>query len=201
MSTDTNCIHLANGFISWSAYSQACKTILYSHAFAHKKQVVLIDPIELTPEIESELLKLGQPTVIMLTNANHERASLDLRSKYNIPLAASVHAVKELIRKPEVICEDVSQIHELTPISIYGAAPGETAFYHAQTRTMIVGDALINLDETGFDLLPEKYCENQIDMRKSLTKLLDYPFETLLVAHGDPLTNDAFNQLKSLLAA
>ncbi len=86
-------------------------------------------------------------------------------------------------------------------VTIAGAAAGEIALHLcADGGTLIVGDALINMGSQGFTLLPAKYCDNQKKMRLSLRQLLDYPFERILFAHGEPVTAQAHARLAELLA-
>ena len=85
-------------------------------------------------------------------------------------------------------------------MAIDGAATGETAFHFADDGgTMVIGDALINLEPYGFTLLPAKYCSDQRAMRRSLRRLLEWPFERLLFAHGTPILTAAREQLETLL--
>ena len=192
---------LNDTFITWSAYDSECKTDVFSCAFKRQKRLILIDPIEPSPDCEEQIIQSGTPALIILTNSNHQRSTEYWRNKYNIPLAASALAVKELTIKPEVVLEDLKQLHSLEPISLSGGTPGETALYHKESKTMILGDAVINLSDTGFSFLPEKYCQNQQELKESLTKLLAYSFETLILAHGVPLTDNPKDQLEKLLSS
>ncbi|MEM9445871.1 MAG: MBL fold metallo-hydrolase [Verrucomicrobiota bacterium] len=193
--------YLNKYFFVWSTYDPSCKTEVYSYALIRDKKLILIDPIEPSADCEEELLKAGPPALIILTNSNHERANTYWKNKYNLPLGASASSVKDLSLMPEVILEDLKQIHTLKPIYLPGGAPGETALYHETSKTMIVGDALINLEETSFDILPAKYCSDQQELIQSLKKLLAFPFETLLMAHGAPLTENPMGKLNKILSS
>ena len=65
--------------------------------------------------------------------------------------------------------------------------------------TLIFGDALINMGSNGFSFLPNKYCFNPKLMRRSLRKVLDYPCERILFAHGTPILSQAKSRLTNLL--
>jgi hypothetical protein len=85
-------------------------------------------------------------------------------------------------------------------VAIEGGPNGETAIHFAGTQgTMVIGDALINFEPYGFTLLPAKYCSNFKLMRRSLAKLLDYPFERMFFAHGMPILVHARDRLELLL--
>lgn len=89
---------------------------------------------------------------------------------------------------------------ELTPITIDGAVAGETAlFFAGDGGTIVVGDALINVEPYGFALLPKKYCSDQEEMRRSLWQLLNFSFERLLFAHGYPLVASTQERLEEVL--
>jgi hypothetical protein len=50
----------------------------------------------------------------------------------------------------------------------------------------VVGDALVNLPGRGLEILPDKYCTNPTQLRRSLRHL---PMADLvLTAHGAPFT-------------
>ena len=85
-------------------------------------------------------------------------------------------------------------------IGIEGAAAGEMTLHYApNSGTLIVGDALINLEPYGFTFLPAKYCSNEKEMRRSLQRLLDYEAERILFAHGTPILSGASDRLRGLL--
>lgn len=200
MKTEISSTELPSGLVTWSAYDDKIKTVVSSCAICHNHKLVLVDPIQAGEDIEADLIHLGTPTTIVLTNGNHERASLYWKEKFNIPVAASVLAIKELSFKPEIILEDARRLHELKPIPLPGGGPGETALYSELTRTMVVGDALTHLEESGLQLLPDTYCQDPAQNKQSVAKLLDYTFDTMLFAHGSPLCINPLGKLKTLLS-
>ena len=65
---------------------------------------------------------------------------------------------------------------------------------------LALGDAVINLDsEKGLELLPDKYCDDPRENRRSLEKLLALDFHILTFAHGLPVTQRAKEKLRALL--
>src|SRR5205085_11128967 len=89
---------------------------------------------------------------------------------------------------------------ELEVLKVEGAVDGEIALYQASNGgTLIVGDALINLEPYGFGLLPRKYCLNEKLIRSSLCELLARPAERMLFAHGMPVVSGATARLRRLL--
>jgi hypothetical protein len=49
-------------------------------------------------------------------------------------------------------------------------------------------------------MLPEKYCTDARELRRSLGKLLRFPFDVLTFAHGLPIVKNAQARLSQLLA-
>lgn len=195
----THLQHHANGHYTWSRHDSESKAELYSTAVLYGNQLVLIDPSEPPPQVEEELAKLGRVSILFLTSGNHERSSELLRKKWGVPVAASAAAVSEFRQKPDVIFEAGRAIHDLTPIDLPGGAPGETALFHEPSKTIILGDAVLNLPEYPLMLLPEKYCTNSAELKESLGKLLALDFEHLMFAHGNPILSNGKEQLAQLL--
>jgi glyoxylase-like metal-dependent hydrolase (beta-lactamase superfamily II) len=96
---------------------------------------------------------------------------------------------------------DGLQLGSFRAIKIDGAADGEFALYQPDDGgALIVGDALINFEPHGFDLLPQKYCNNQKQMIRSLRRLLDLDFDRIFFAHGNPIVTRARERLALLLS-
>jgi hypothetical protein len=117
-----------------------------------------------------------------------------------VPLGAHPEAVPELGRKVDRLLREGDLVAgALTVIELPGAGAGEIALVSAH-RTLHVGDALIHLEPPGFAVLPDKYCVDPRELRRSLGKLLRFDFELLTFAHGLPLPAQARSRLESLLA-
>ncbi len=201
MSKCPSILKVAPGVATWSVYSEDCKTDCFGHAHVHQGNLVLIDPIlPASLEIWEQILKLGTPNLIILTNGNHERHARKFAKEYDLPIAASIEATPELSRKPDIILDGQPKIQGLRPIACPGGGAGETALFSDSTKTLLVGDSIINLPSTGFQLLPDKYCTDPVRLKQSLATLLNLPFEHLLMAHGIPLTNSPKTKLRQLLS-
>jgi hypothetical protein len=62
-----------------------------------------------------------------------------------------------------------------------------------------MGDALINLPQTGFVFLPDKYCHDPVTAKTSLEILLSLEIEIMTFAHGPAITLNAKEKLGELL--
>ena len=188
---------LAPGLWSWSAYSPHHKVELRSHAWIEQGLISLFDPIPLAPGLLPSFLGEGQGCQIFLTNANHPRDTVGwLRSAEN-----HFHTI------PKVHCPDLSPAlidtrvkrGSWTCISLPGGAQFETAYLHPRQGILVVGDALVNLPPRGLEILPAKYCVDQVQLQHSLQQLLDLDLQRVLFAHGNQLTGAELNQLYSLI--
>ena len=184
----------------WQAYEPAVKCDLSCCAVVTPCGLVFIDPIPLAKDALAELLALAPPTAIVCTNGNHARAAADFRALFSIPIHAHPDAAAELgfsvdhqLREGGTVCES------LAVIELPGSGSGEIAL-RFEAGSLHVGDALIHLEPLGFALLPDKYCTDARELRRSLGKLLRFDFELLTFAHGLPLTVKARHRLKTLLA-
>jgi glyoxylase-like metal-dependent hydrolase (beta-lactamase superfamily II) len=188
------------GLWVWQAYDSAVKTDLFSTAIATDAGLCLVDPIPLAEPELSTLTKASPPSSIVITNANHQRAALDYAGRFSVPVLGHLETLAGMTSRRSGEVPEIASSTGLEPIEIEGAVAGEIALYQPLHRgTLIVGDALINLDGYGFTFLPSKYCLNQKQMRRSLRKLLSLPVERILFAHGTPIVSRAAERLQQLL--
>ena len=187
---------VSTAFAIWYTYDPTIKADLFSTAFAARNELAVVDPIALPAPHRNQLNSLGRVAIIVVTNANH------LRDTLNFSRSASIFAPSELNAEltDYYALSDGLQLGPFRAIKIDGAADGEFALYHPDDGgTLIVGDALINFEPHGFDLLPQKYCTNQKLMVRSLRRLLGLDFNRIFFAHGIPIVTRARERLASLL--
>ncbi|SDU22257.1 Metallo-beta-lactamase superfamily protein [Verrucomicrobium sp. GAS474] len=184
----------------WSAYDPACKAVLCAKAWLGEKGWLFIDPIEADGE-ELEAALGGHPTfAVVLTNGNHARAAEGFRRRFGIPIHAHADAVEELGIVVDHPFAGEEAVGGLLAIPIPGGGAGETAFHAPDDGgVLFLGDAVINLEETGLALLPKKYCLNEKASRASLKQLLRLDFSLITFAHGTPLRIQAKERLRLLL--
>ncbi|PTX92003.1 hypothetical protein DB346_23905 [Verrucomicrobia bacterium LW23] len=190
MAAVANEIHaISPHLLSWSAFDQDCKVECFSSAYISNGKLALIDPIDLAPPAYDKLLTYGTPCYIIVTSENHLRSAEKFRTALRIPLIASAPSRKDLGTLPDVVIMFTEIVHGLTPIFIPGATNGETAFLSPE-GILFMGDTIINLPP-GPSLLPEKYQADPAQYKESLKKLLTINFNTLVLAHGKPITEGA----------
>jgi hypothetical protein len=187
------------GLYFWQAYEPAVKVDLSCCARRTARGLVLIDPIPLAKAALEELLSVGDPAAIVLTGGNHARAAEEYRRRFSIPIHAHAGAAAELdLSVDHTLAEGDTVLDELTVATLSGSTPGEIALHGGDVWHM--GDALIHLPPLGFSLLPDKYCDDPKELRRSVEKLLRFPFELLTFAHGLPIVARARQRLAQLLA-
>jgi hypothetical protein len=186
----------------WQVYDPSVKSDLFSSAAQIGDGLLLIDPIPLAASSLEELTQNGPVSGVLVTNSNHPRAATGFARQFEAPIFAAEPVIGEFGEaKTVAVVAGEAIAPGVAPIAIAGAASGEMAFHFAADGgTIVIGDALINLEPYGFALLPPKYCSSQKEMRRSLRQLLDWPFERLLFAHGTPILLSARARLETLLA-
>jgi hypothetical protein len=184
----------------WHAYDPSVKAELFSTAILCPRGLLLIDPIPLAAPARDELLALAPVGGILVTNANHWRASAEWAKTLKVTVRAHASLAGEGECPFEPVKEGEKILDSAEVISIAGAAPGEIALHLPDNDgSLILGDALIHFAPYGFTFLPAKYCTNHKEMRRSLRALLNYKSERMLFAHGLPILSKARTRLEHLL--
>ena len=194
---------IASNIAIWHDYDPGVKAECYSTSLTTSEGMYLIDPIPLEKDALNELIGSDAVAGIIATNSNHCRASAQFAEQFSAPIFARCEAFPDKAAQQFRSVADGDEIcRGLRMIGIEGAAAGEMILHYASNSgTLIVGDALINLEPYGFTFLPAKYCSNEKEMRRSLQKLLDYEAERILFAHGTPILSGASDRLRKLLGS
>ncbi|MGI8821075.1 MAG: hypothetical protein ACR2ID_09450 [Chthoniobacterales bacterium] len=202
MAAETELHRVAPDLLIWHRYDPAVKADLFSTALGTGAGVFLIDPITPAPNDLPQLLAGVAVDGVLITNANHARGAAEFARQFAAPIYARRGAHSELGLPHCLPLKTAKLPGSLTALPIDGAAAGEMALHcTAQGGTLVLGDALINVNSHGFAFLPAKYCADQKRMRDSLRVLLDYDFTRILFAHGAPIVTRARERLTDLLLA
>ena len=192
---------IASNIAIWHDYDSAVKAELYLTCLGTSGGTYFIDPIPLESGARHELIGSNLVAGIVVTNCNHHRASAKFAADFSAPLFGRTEAFSNQPAHEFKRVTDGDEICEgLRGIAVEGAGQGEIALHYAPDGgTVIIGDALINFEPYGFTFLPEKYCANPTEMRRSLRKLLAYKAERMFFAHGLPILSAASERLRDLL--
>ena len=192
----------------WQAYDPANKVDLQAAAVAVAGSgLYFVDPIPLRSAALAELLARTAdtpPAGVLVTNGNHARAAAEFARRFAVPLCATAAAAEAASLTADACIRETGGTvfggaFEAVPLP--GAAAGEVAFCREDGGGLVVvGDALIHLGSHGFAVLPDKYCADPRELRRSLNRLAERRFSTMTFAHGEPLVGRADERLRALLA-
>jgi hypothetical protein len=150
-------------------------------AYAAPRALVLIDPLVVADWAELDRLAAGRRVVVLRTIAWHERSRKEAIARYGATTRppAGVHA----IRIPRA---------------------RETMYWIPEHRALVPGDRLIGFPQ--LRVCPDswlRYLEGitGAELRESLRPLLDLPVELVLVSHGDPVLENAHEELARAIHA
>lgn len=177
-------------------------------------KLLLHSPIPLSSELRAEIDGLGQVAHIVCPNLFHHMYAAQAAAAY--PLAI-LHGSAALQRKRKDLRFGALLTDEPHPdwsadlelLTIEGCMLGETVFYHRNTRTLIACDLVENfhqsphwltrnylrlggvLGRVGWHPLLRIAYRDRKRARACVDRLLAWPFERVVLAHGDVLTDNA----------
>lgn len=192
---------VSRSLYGWASFHPQWKVDFNSYALKTAEGVVFIDPLKPGPAILKKLEALGEPIGILLTNAHHDRDSDWFRKQYEIQVYAHEKAKADCDTKIDILLMDGERLPGgVKAVHIPGSSAGETAFYAKPSGGIVlVGDTLLNQGDEGLMLLPEPYIEDKKQALKSLHKLLDLNFKIITFAHGNPIVQNAKNEIANFL--
>lgn len=172
-------------------------------------------PINITPELQQALAKLGTVAFIIAPNKNHNMYLSDWWLAYP---EAYFYAPPDLIHKRQDLTFD-NALGTKTPTQWQGQLlqtvirgsdkMQEIAFYDPQSKTLILGDTLAWMIESYHPLtmslalingcyfkpaMPLYWrltFKNHTQLRQSIQEILTWPFERIILAHGNVIEKDA----------
>lgn len=193
---------LLPGVWIWSVYSQEKGFYFNGYAVQTPEGLLIVDPPEANEAIFETIDALGKPTLVVITNRDHERCAEAFHQRYQIPVTAPALDAPLLERSPEQtyqagdLLAGVLQVLHLPEQK----SPGESALYHVQNHWLLLGDALIGHPAGSLSmLLPEKYTDAAA-ARQGLQRLLHVsPLSAILTGDGEPILATPFDRLQETL--
>ncbi|MSU35601.1 MAG: hypothetical protein EXS36_10900 [Pedosphaera sp.] len=186
------------GIFSWSAYSAEHRCELTSQAVRNDLDFLLFDPLPVSAEILDGFRPIP-PSAVVLTNDNHERAAVEWKERFKIPVYGPAGSRMQ-IRGLREVHSGSSPFSGWEVQSLAGGAPNELAWLLPERSLAVFGDAVVNLRDRQLELLPAKYCENSVCLRESIAHFIRRPFEHAVFAHGTPLLAAAAAKISKLIA-
>jgi glyoxylase-like metal-dependent hydrolase (beta-lactamase superfamily II) len=154
-----------------------------SYAYVASTALVLIDPLEVPPELDD--LRAGLSTAVLLTTRWHQRSAAELGA----PVFARAAEI-EHVTAPATPYEEVATLPG--SIEVKGTPyPEEVVLWMPEHRALAVGDVVLGRPEgprlpseswLGDDMSPEA-------LREGLRPLLELPIDLLLLTHGGPVAD------------
>lgn len=182
------------GVYCWKGYEEEIQSDLSATAIVHRGQLVFIDPIPLAEEAMSQLVAAAAPRCILLSNVNHQRASLEFKELLQIPIFAP-ESCRTILEADEYFQPEQAPLAGIEVVALPGFAPGETAFLFDQT-VLVLGDAMQNHSPEGLRMLREQYCEDPHLAMASLGRIAQLAdFEVVCFGHGMPIEEDGKGRL------
>lgn len=185
--------------------------------------LLLHSPVPITPALRAAVDALGTVRHIVCPNLFHHLYAGEAVTAWP---QALLHGPEKLQHKrkdlkfgatlTETLHADWAADFEL--LTIEGSLLGETVFYHRPTRSLIASDLVENFHHT--DHLPTRWYlraggllghvgwhpllrlvyVRRRKARASIDRLLQWPFERLILAHGEILERDAREQVRQGLS-
>lgn len=160
---------------------------------------VVFDPIDGPGGLEVGALRAGDVRGVVATNGNHERAAMSWICDGGPVAWASPDS--GLPCPPwQPLSPGSPWLDDWEVADLRGGGPGEIAIRIPALDLVVFGDAVIHLPGRGLELLPDKYCADPRALRESMARFLARPFSRALLAHGEPLLEEASTRIAALLS-
>ena len=178
------------GIYTWSWLSPRHGYNFNGYAFMSGDGLIVIDPAVMEDADVNGLLKLGTPAHILLTNKDHERLAYELRDRFGAPIYINEKDSTFLKYSPNHTFSDGEVLPGgLRAINVPdNKSPGETALLLSEGEGILfIGDAIIGWPNGEFSLLPADKYKDPNKTKESISVLLDYDYDIVLVGDGESI--------------
>ena len=188
---------------TWSWLSPKHGYNFNGYALKREDGLIVIDPALVSEEKLREILGLGTPKYIILTNKDHERMAYEFRDRYGAKIyinemdsAFLKSAADETFRDRDTLPGDLKVIN--IPDN---KSPGESALLLSKGKgVLFIGDAIIGWPKGEFSMLPQDKYKDSRQARESIRILLDFDFDTVLVGDGESVLEDGKGAINKFLS-
>ncbi|MDX1624347.1 MAG: hypothetical protein R3199_10265 [Gemmatimonadota bacterium] len=189
---------VAHGVFSWSRHSERLGYELNGFWWGEDGAVVVVDPPELTGAARAHMEEHGTPTLIVVTNHSHWRATDEVREWSDATVAMSAVDAEAVDGEVGSILADGDEVPGgWRVIGMPGKTPGEIGLHREEEEGIaLVGDSLIGDPPGELRLLPVEKIADRAQLITSLSRLASLDFERLLVGDGEPLLHDADRRVR-----
>ncbi len=192
---------IVSDIFTWPWFSEPHGYNFNGHLIRLAQGNLCIDPVEPGEEVAKEIARLGVGR-ILLTNRNHSRAANMVRGRTGARTAIHPDDAAHARSQGTELDDDLRPGDKVGPLAVIGVAgksPGEVAFHWPERRLLIVGDVIIGNPPGHCGLLREAVIDDLPRLRKSVRKLLELDYDTILMGDGEPILRDAKERLNELV--
>jgi glyoxylase-like metal-dependent hydrolase (beta-lactamase superfamily II) len=192
---------ITTDIFSWALFSEPHGYNFNGYLVRHGEGNLCIDPVPPGDAALADIARMGCAK-ILLTNRNHSRAANVVRARTGARSFIHPDDAAHARSQGAEIDGDLNvgeKVGPLTIVGVPGKSPGEVALHWPERKLLIVGDAVIGNPPGRCGLLREKVMDDPARLRRSVRKLLDLEFETLLMGDGASILHDAKMRLKELV--
>ena len=140
---------------------------------------------------------------LILTHRHGDHAGSASAVMEAAPAAAAYAGAEDIsgisVPRPLTPVEDGDRVFDLQIVTTPGHTPGSISVYDAVSGLLVAGDAL-GIDGGKPTLPGAQFTEDMDEAKRSVAKLAELGFETLLVGHGDPIESGASALVAELAA-
>ena len=192
------------GIHTWSVFSQEKGLAFNGHLVANDEGCALIDPPPMSDADVDQAEKLGPPSIIIITNCHHSRGAMTFAGRWHARILLNEKDAESLpptVRLGGIYRDGDRLAAGLLAVGLDDQkSPGESALVCSKAGAIILGDALIGKPPGGFTLLPAEKYKDVAAARRGLRRLLDHPFEAVLVGDGDSVIRGGRRAVEAFLA-
>jgi hypothetical protein len=190
------------GVYHWTARHERIGIDVSSYLLAGER--VLFDPMVPADGL-AWFERHGAPTHILLSNRHHYRHSTRFVEAFGCVVHCHRAGLHEFTHGEAV---EPFEFGDTLPGGVVACevgaiCPEETAFYSPAHRLLSFADGIVRMEPRGplgfvpDHLLGADPATVKAGLRASVTKLLDLDFETVLLAHGDPVVGGGRDRLRA----
>jgi len=193
---------IAPGIHTWSWFSDEKGIDFNGFLVREAGGAVIVDPPPYGDADLEQMKQLGPPQAIVITNGHHLRKARDLAAQFGIPIRIHEADAAMLDPAPDSTFNDGQSLPAgLIAVNLSdGKTPGETALHVPWANAVILGDALIGKPTGKLSLLPAEKFKDPAKAREGLHRLLEIPFDTILVGDGAPILGKGKEALQDFLS-
>ena len=188
---------------TWSVFSEERQIDFNGHLWVRPDGNIAMDPVAMCDADRMQLAELGGAKWIVLTNRDHEREAAAFQKWTGAEVVVHEADADALGIKPaRTIRDGDTVVPGLQAVHLqFGKSPGEIALYFSEKRALLFGDLVVGEPMGRLTLLADEKLAVAPKAALQLRKVLELPFDTVLVGDGHSLFKAGRQQLVECLQA